>query len=39
MFYGRRVALVTNIHRDPDEWYAVLKEQDELIKKMGGIDV
>lgn len=39
MFYGRRVALVTNIHRDPDEWYAVLKEQDELIRKMGGIDV
>jgi hypothetical protein len=39
MYYGERLALVTNIHRDPDEWYTILKEQDELIRKMGGTDV
>jgi len=39
MYYGERLALVTNIHRDPDEWYSVLREQDELLMKMGGTDV
>jgi hypothetical protein len=39
MYYGNRLALVTNIHRDREEWRAVLKEKDMILRKMGGTDI
>jgi len=39
MYYGNRLALITNIHRDRQQWENVLKEQDEFLMKMGGADI
>lgn len=38
MYYDDRLALITNIHRTQDEWYAKLAESDEQVMKMGGQD-
>ena len=39
MYYGNRLGLITNIHRDRSEWENILKEQDEFLMKMGGADI
>ena len=38
MYYDYRLALISNIHRTQDEWYAKLAEQDEQVTMMGGTD-
>jgi hypothetical protein len=38
MYYDHRLALITNVHRTQEEWFAKLAEQDEAILKMGGQD-
>lgn len=39
MFYDYRLALITNIHRNQDEWMNTLKEKDSLLTKMGGAEL
>ena len=38
MYYDDRLALITNIHRTQDEWYAKLAESDDMVMKLGGQD-
>jgi hypothetical protein len=39
MYYGYRLGLISNIHRNQDEWIEVLAEKDQEIMAMGGQDI
>jgi hypothetical protein len=39
MYYGYRLALISNIHRTGPEWKEVLRERDEQLLRMGGTDI
>jgi len=38
MFYNGRLAIVSNIHRNQDEWQQSLEDNDEQITKMTSVD-